>query len=317
MSRPTTPTQNRLKLKRSTTEDAVADERLWPLSGEEEAEDAEAGMGGGRPTGGAAGRSTGGGGRDYPRAAGRRGRDASWTARARRRRGACRPACWSNASTRNAARRWLHSGGPCPRGSRPRGRGPRAPRKSDGDGFTETYAKDPFLKEPPHGHFYASQRASGRRPGPERREFSWPRPGRRRVPAPSGKARPGSGRSAVAPPPNIDRSGVWDKQNDPRNCSMFLRLGTGRVGKIYPYLNFTTGDPMNSASAASTSLLVVSKDPRSGEAGLRDAPLGEAGSSRRMVSRNGSKWNGLAFLPGDSTCRPKYAGDAPTQDVAS
>ena len=52
VSRPTTPTQNRLRLKRSTTEDAVADERLWPLSGEEESEDAEAGMGGGRPTGG-------------------------------------------------------------------------------------------------------------------------------------------------------------------------------------------------------------------------------------------------------------------------
>ena len=89
------------------------------------------------------------------------------------------------------------------------------------------------------------------------------------------------------------------------------------MGKIYPYLNFTTGDPMNSASAASTSLFVVSKDPRSGEAASETLRSGEAGRSRRMVSRNGSKWNGLAFLPGDSTCLPRYAGDAPTQDVAS
>ena len=75
---------------------------------------------------------------------------------------------------------------------------------------------------------------------------------------------------------------------------------------------------MNSASAASTSLLVVSKLARSGEAGPASARgASAAGSSRRMVSRTGSKWKGLAFLPGDSTCRPNYAGDAPTQDVAS
>ena len=49
VSRPTTPTQNRLRLKRSTTEDAVADERLWPEAHEVQSEDAEAGMGGGRP----------------------------------------------------------------------------------------------------------------------------------------------------------------------------------------------------------------------------------------------------------------------------
>ena len=74
---------------------------------------------------------------------------------------------------------------------------------------------------------------------------------------------------------------------------------------------------MNSASAASTSLFVVSKLARSGEAASETLRSGEAGRSRRMVSRNGSKWNGLAFLPGDSTCLPRYAGDAPTQDVAS
>ena len=52
-SRPTTPTQNRLKLKRSTTEDAVADERLWPRPRpRRRPRDAEAGMGGGRPAGG-------------------------------------------------------------------------------------------------------------------------------------------------------------------------------------------------------------------------------------------------------------------------
>ena len=103
---------------------------------------------------------------------------------------------------------------------------PRAPRKSDGDGFTETYAKDPFLKEPPHGHFYASQRArAAARPGTAGvlLAAAWATTGPR--PLREGKARFRSER--VAAPPNIDRSGVWDKQNDPRNCSMSF---TGRDG---------------------------------------------------------------------------------------
>ena len=43
-----------------------------------------------------------------------------------------------------------------------------------------------------------------------------------------GKARFRSER--VAAPPNIDRSGVWDKQNDPRNCSMSFTFRDGPGG---------------------------------------------------------------------------------------
>ena len=110
----------------------------------------------------------------------------------------------------------------------PRGRGPRAPRTS-GDGFTETYAKDPFLKEPPHGHFYASQKArAAARPGTAGvlLAAAWATTGPR--PLREGKARFRSER--VAAPPNIDRSGVWDKQNDPRNCSMSFTFRDGPGG---------------------------------------------------------------------------------------
>ena len=111
----------------------------------------------------------------------------------------------------------------------PRGRGPRAPRTS-GDGFTETYAKDPFLKEPPHGHFYASQKArAAARPGTAGilLATAWATPGPR--PLREGKARFRSERRA--PPPNIERSyGDWDKQNDPRNCSMSFTFRDGPGG---------------------------------------------------------------------------------------
>ena len=128
VSRPATPTQNRLKLKRSTTEDAVADERLAPIGR----------GGGGTPRRGwaagdrrveAVARSTGGGGRDYPRAAGRRGRDAPWTARARRRRGACRPACWPSASTRTPPGVGYTAGG------RARVEAPARPRTAGAEDF--------------------------------------------------------------------------------------------------------------------------------------------------------------------------------------
>ena len=228
VSRPTTPTQNRLKLKRSTTEDAVADERLWPLSGEEEGEDAEAGMGGGRPTGG------GGRALDWWRRPGLS--KGSWPARTRR----------LVERARDAATRRLQAGvlvervdtkrrqalatqrGAVPAWKPPRGRGPRAPRTS-GDGFTETYAKDPFLKEPPHGHFYASQRArAAARPGTAGvlLAAAWATTGPR--PLREGKARFRSERRPA--PPNIDRSGVWDKQNDPRNCSMSFTFRDGPGG---------------------------------------------------------------------------------------
>jgi len=48
------------------------------------------------------------------------------------------------------------------------------------------------------------------------------------VDAREGKARFRSER--VAAPPNIDRSGVWDKQNDPRNCSMSFTFRDGPGG---------------------------------------------------------------------------------------
>ena len=56
---------------------------------------------------------------------------------------------------------------------------------------------------------------------------AWATPGPR--PLREGKARFRSERRA--PPPNIERSyGDWDKQNDPRNCSMSFTFRDGPGG---------------------------------------------------------------------------------------
>ena len=186
-------------------------------------------MGGGRPTGG------GGRALDWWRRPGLS--TGSWPARTRR----------LVDRAREAATRRLQAGvlvervhtkrrqalatqrGAVPAWKPPRGRGPRAPRTS-GDGFTETYAKDPFLKEPPHGHFYASQKArAAARPGTAGilLATAWATPGPR--PLREGKARFRSERRPA--PPNIERSyGDWDKQNDPRNCSMSFTFRDGPGG---------------------------------------------------------------------------------------
>ena len=183
MSRPTTPTQNRLKLKRSTTEDAVADERLWPER--PPSEDAEAGMGGGRPTGG------GGRALDWWRRPGLS--KGSWPARTRR----------LVERAREAATRRLQAGvlvervdtkrrqalatqrGAVPAWKPPRGRGAAALH------LMETASRDtregPIFQRAAARTFYA-QRAP--RPGPERQGFYRPRPGDDGSPPPPGRQGP-------------------------------------------------------------------------------------------------------------------------------